>query len=262
MTDLYPNQELAVTNLTGDVNDLENEDFATGYVAGDQDADTNLRVGMADPGAGLDGEQTVRFGVRKSSDGGNDPDARFFLYEGGTQVTQLGGDITITADTGEEHIRTFDATDITNSADVELRVEGERSGGMPQDRRTVEPRYITWVASLDVYVEVTTDAATSITTSEATLNGTVDFSGDSADVWFEYGEIGAGLPSSTPTQTFTEAGEHAFDEALTGLDSDTEYEFRAHAERDSEETDTGDVLTVWTEPETPAAPTDLSGEFV
>lgn len=169
MTNLYPNAELAVTNLTGDVADLFNESFDTGYVAQDDDGDTDLRVGMENPDGPLEGTQTVRFGVRKSSDGGNDPDAQFFLYENGTQVGQLGGDITITADTGEEHIRTFDDTDITNPDNVELRVHGDRSGGKAADRRTVEPRYITWEAQVGVAESILTGSSTAICTATGTL---------------------------------------------------------------------------------------------
>ncbi len=263
MTNLFPNAELAVSNLSGNVNDLRDEDFATGYETADDDLDTDLRVGMDDPGADLSGTQTVRFGVRKSSDAGNDPDVTFYLYENGAQVAQLGAVETITADTGEEYTRTFEDVDITNSNDVEFRIEGQRSGGKPAARRTVEPRYITWEAVLDVFVDVTTLEPTALGTDTATLNGQLDWQDSTVDVWFEWGEVGTGFPNSTTAQTFTDTGSHAFDETLINLSEDTEYEYRAHGDRDNgADTSQGDVVTFWTEPESPASPTNLTGEFV
>ncbi|MBA7633358.1 hypothetical protein ES703_40924 [subsurface metagenome] len=73
----------------------------------------------------------------------------------------------------------------------------------------------------------TTDAATSVKATTATLNGTLDDDGEAAcDCGFEYGETTA-YGTTTPTES-KETGE-TFSQAITGLDPDTTYHFRAIA---------------------------------
>jgi hypothetical protein len=75
--------------------------------------------------------------------------------------------------------------------------------------------------------DVTTDAATNITGDSATLNGTLDSVGDfaEADVFFRYRIVGSGSPfTETTPQQLTAAG--AFDANISGLTSNTEYEFK------------------------------------
>ena len=89
---------------------------------------------------------------------------------------------------------------------------------------------------------VETIAATDVNENTATINGELTDLGtaSTADVWFEWGEMGEGLSNVTDTLQLSETS--TFDEELTGLTSETEYEFRAHASTD-DGADVGDVLT-------------------
>ena len=78
--------------------------------------------------------------------------------------------------------------------------------------------------------EVTTADATDITTSSATLNGTLDSLGDysSVDVSFEWGTTSGALDQETiPPETMTSTG--PFSAGISGLAPDTPYYFRAKA---------------------------------
>ncbi|MBI3572397.1 hypothetical protein HY091_02615, partial [Candidatus Kaiserbacteria bacterium] len=76
---------------------------------------------------------------------------------------------------------------------------------------------------------VTTGSATSITSSGATLNGTVNPNGVTATAWFEYGTTSS-YGSSTAAQTLA-AGTTAVavSAAVTGLSPNTTYHFRIDA---------------------------------
>ncbi|AFZ74809.1 S8 family peptidase [Natronobacterium gregoryi] len=87
-------------------------------------------------------------------------------------------------------------------------------------------------------LSVSTDSATGVSDTTATLNGTLtEFAdADSVEVYFEWGEAGGNLPNETTPQTLTETG--SFDDDLAGLSEGTDYEFRAVAEAD-DDADTG-----------------------
>ena len=89
---------------------------------------------------------------------------------------------------------------------------------------------------------VETHDATDVDESSATFRGELTELGgyDEATVYFEWGESGDDLPHTTDEQTLDFTGE--FDDEVTDLESDTEYEFRAVAEAD-DDSDTGDTIT-------------------
>ncbi len=110
-------------------------------------------------------------------------------------------------------------------------------------------------------LEVETNAASDVGETSATLNGELTELEvyDEATVAFEWGESGSGLANTTAEQTLTSTG--SFDEALTGLDADTEYEFRAVAEANGDE-DTGDTLSFTTDDEEEDPPDDPSDPVI
>ncbi|MFC7224201.1 hypothetical protein ACFQKF_13855 [Halalkalicoccus sp. GCM10025322] len=95
-------------------------------------------------------------------------------------------------------------------------------------------------------LSVTTDAATNITASSATLNGTVTDLGsaDAVDVYFEIREFESSTWSTTETQRLTATG--SFSEPVEDLSSETRYEYRVLAESDGD-SDTGETVDFTTE---------------
>lgn len=112
-------------------------------------------------------------------------------------------------------------------------------------------------------VTVTTDAATDITDTTATLNGTLsELSGaSSADVWFEWRETGATTWNTTPIQTLTATG--TFSEPLTALTASTGYEYRAQATTTNESsTGTTQTFTTSDPPTTIAGTVEDNGTLI
>ena len=79
----------------------------------------------------------------------------------------------------------------------------------------------------NIGISVTTNNASSITSTSAQLNGNLDDTGGlSCQVWFEYGKT-TSYGSSTPKQSKSSPG--PFDSTISGLDHTTTYHFRACA---------------------------------
>ncbi|MEZ3168906.1 fibronectin type III domain-containing protein [Halorubrum ejinorense] len=91
-------------------------------------------------------------------------------------------------------------------------------------------------------VSASTDGATSIGETSATIAGSLPDLGnaDSAEVSFEYRDAGSSTWEATATQALTATG--GFSETVTGLASDTGYEFRAHAVASDGDTATGNSV--------------------
>ncbi|MCK4402580.1 MAG: hypothetical protein KAV98_02270 [Dehalococcoidia bacterium] len=80
---------------------------------------------------------------------------------------------------------------------------------------------------------VTTNDASDITTTGATLNGKLDFLGtaSSVDVSFEWGTTSGSYPNETTAEAMSATGAFSFD--LSGLDPNTTYYFRVKAVGDA-----------------------------
>ncbi|MFW6045354.1 MAG: hypothetical protein ACOC8O_00680, partial [Natronomonas sp.] len=144
MVDLYPDTEISVSNLTGSIGDLDTQGSGW-YEADDEAVDTELHVGMEDPGGDLGGEQTVVFEVRISTVL-EDADVDFFLYEDGSEVEQLGGNVEVTDTDGHTITETFDASSISNAADVEFLIHGNSTADFYD--AAVEIGFVEWQASI------------------------------------------------------------------------------------------------------------------
>lgn len=96
------------------------------------------------------------------------------------------------------------------------------------------------------WLYVTTDSATDVSDTTATLNGTIENLGteDGVEVFFEWGESGAGFPNQTPPETISSPSE--VEETISGLDMGTEYEYRVVA-AGSEQEDSGMVQSFTTD---------------
>jgi len=100
----------------------------------------------------------------------------------------------------------------------------------------------------DESVSVSTNEATDVSETAATLNGEVTEleNTDESEVAFEYGESGGDLSNTVDAGTVS--GTEEFNESVDGLAAGTEYEFRAVAET-GEDSDEGGVLTFTTDEE-------------
>ena len=99
---------------------------------------------------------------------------------------------------------------------------------------------------------VTTDAASSVEETEATLNGTIDDDGGEAcEYRFEY-DTDSGEPYTySTTWTDSKTTGQSFSEAISGLSRGTVYYFRAQA-KNSAGTGSGSEQTFLTKPDAPA----------
>ena len=97
-------------------------------------------------------------------------------------------------------------------------------------------------------VEVSTGSASEVGETSATLSGSLDGleSGGEADVFFEYGPAGSGLPESVDAGTASEGD--SFSASIDGLESGTAYEFSAVAS-DGSETGEGFISSFETDEE-------------
>lgn len=96
-------------------------------------------------------------------------------------------------------------------------------------------------------LRVATNSPTSVGETTVTARGELTrLSGyDSADVSFEYRQSGAQSWTETPRQTLTSAG--VFSADISGLSSNTDYEYRARAEAPDGTVDVGGVLSFTTD---------------
>lgn len=244
--DLFPDTELASTNFSGTASDLQSEDTSTWYTADDPGTEVTGRWGMQDPSATLSGTQNVYIYVRHTGNGGDDAAFQLELYENGTEIsTLIDTTVASTNTTGSEFSATWDASAVTNGADVEYRFASQSTGGMPGTRDVGELAYITWGAGLDINVAVSSNTESGVTWNEATFNGNLDSftsSDGTADVRFDWGPSGDSLPNSTTLQNLSETG--AFSDTVGSLSSGTEYEYQAYGQvDDGSVTDTGALIT-------------------
>lgn len=137
-------------------------------------------------------------------------------------------------------------TELSESTEYEFEAVIEDDEGIEIDSGTTE----TFTTDTKTDPSVQTDPASNISDDSAQLNAEITDMGDydSVEASFQYRQIGAGTWNQTTTQTITSA--QVYDETVTGLDPETEYEFRALVEDDESNTlDTGDTLNFTTEEE-------------
>ena len=76
---------------------------------------------------------------------------------------------------------------------------------------------------------VSTGSATNVTTSSATLNGTVNANGGTTTAWFQYGSTSGSYGNTSSTQTVTGSGNTTVSIGISGLSSGTTYYYRIAA---------------------------------
>jgi hypothetical protein len=157
---LLPNTVITATNLTADINDLNEgvDNFDDVYAtAGDANSNTLLVLGFPSPSGDLtlgSNLQTFRARVRKNDTGGNDPTVRIEVREDGT-IRANSDDITVTSTTGVNIEFNWDASvlNLQSGIDVEIGIAQQAggSGGPPGNRRRIEIDTAEWTAD---FIEV------------------------------------------------------------------------------------------------------------
>ena len=146
--------------------------------------------------------------------------------------------------------QTYDetVTELDDDTEYEFRAVIDDTGGETLDTGST----LTFTTDVKQTGSVSTDPASNVGSDSAQLNGELTDLGDfdEADCFFRYRETGAAEWTETTVQTLSSA--QTFDETITGLTSETEYEFKAVADFDGEE-ETGDTLAFTTEEDSPDA---------
>ncbi|MCR4321146.1 MAG: IPT/TIG domain-containing protein [Candidatus Brocadiaceae bacterium] len=93
-----------------------------------------------------------------------------------------------------------------------------------------DPLMDIWSVPVDNTPTVTTGSSTNITSSSATLNGTVNANGLSTTAWFEYGDTSGGPYLNSNTQTVTGTSDTPVSIGISGLSAGTKYYYRLVAE--------------------------------
>lgn len=161
-----------------------------------------------------------------------------------------------------ENAEVDDNDSITENGDGTVTVEGTTGGGFTDDFR-FDGEIVDWEARthpdetngsyellldgelvspeelsadpVDPPLAVETGNITNLTGESVTLTGSVTSLGgaDSVSVAFDWGEAGGDLPNATAAEAVSETGQ--FTAAVSGLDAETEYAFRAVVAGDGDE---------------------------
>ena len=150
-------------------------------------------------------------------DGANSADCYFEWRRSGASSWRTTEERTLSS-TG-----TYSASlsELSDGVDYEYRAVAAASDGDAATGGTVT------FATTENSPSVTTDAPSTVTTSSATLNGSLDDLGNasSVDCAFEWRAVGTASWNSTATQTRSSTGTFSAD--VSGLSSGTDYEYRA-----------------------------------
>lgn len=151
---------------------------------------------------------------------------------------------------GETAWNATDAESLSDPSGFDAELTGLDRGTAYEFRTVAESENATdigrTVAFTTQALDVETGAATDVTDTSSTLEGTlVELVGaEAATVAVEWRESGESEWSETASLTLTEPAD--FDRTLTGLEPTTEYEYRATAETDTEDA-LGEIETVTTD---------------
>lgn len=132
----------AYTNVTDDPSSPDGNWVTTTGSGGTLRASFPTPSGNPNTGSGL---QTFRIWVRKNASAGGTPTVAINLYENGSLVSALTGNVSVTSDTGELVSATWDASLLSNvdGSQVEIYLDCRKGGGGGNERN-VEVGAIAW----------------------------------------------------------------------------------------------------------------------
>ena len=195
---------------------------------------------QTDPATNVDFESAQLNGEVTDLDDESEVEAYFEYREtGAADWIETSKQTISTAQTYDETL-----TELDDDTEYEFRAVIDDTGGERLDTGDT----LTFTTDVKQTGSVSTDPASNVSDDSAQLNGELTDLGDfdEADCFFRYRETGATSWNETTVQTLSSA--QTFDETITSLTPETEYEFKAVASFDGEE-ELGDVLTFTTEEE-------------
>ena len=153
---LLPDAVVTATNLNASIGDLDEgvDNFDGVYATeGGSNGDTLLVLSFPTPSGSLTsgaGLQTFRARVRKNASGGRTTTVRFEIYENGSPVGTVSGDITVTSTTGVDISFTWDSSVLANpdgsGVEIGIAQQSGGQGGPPNNRRRIEVDTADWIA--------------------------------------------------------------------------------------------------------------------
>ncbi len=143
---LAPDALLDSTGYTGgSLADID-EDPASpdgAWLTTSSNVSTICHTSFPTPSGSLTGQQSFRVLLRKTNHS-TDPTFVVELYESNALVSTVIASTTLSSTTGQVFTGNFDASAVTNMANVECRVVGTPGGGNPGNRASVEVGAVAW----------------------------------------------------------------------------------------------------------------------
>lgn len=119
--------------------------------------------------------QTIRVVARKGSNSKN-PSITVNLYEGGSLVSEIVANTSITSTSGQTLTGTWTSEDVTNADNVEIQVVMTAQGGSPSTRNSAQISHIEWEADTSAAAKTATGSASLVvstsTVTQRTAKGT------------------------------------------------------------------------------------------
>ncbi|WP_418284691.1 S8 family serine peptidase [Halorubrum sp. DTA46] len=238
----------------GDGGDDDGDGDGDGDDSDDGDGEETAPLAVSTTGASDVGESSATLdGSLDELPDGDTATAAFEYRQQGADTWSTTDTTTLTATGafGES------VTGLTDGADYEFRAVAETESDADAGTTLAFT-----TDAVTVTVDVSTTGSVAVDETSATLEGTLDVldGASSAEVAFEWGVSGEGLPETTTPETLSATG--TFDATLSDLAGGTDYEFRAVADADGT-TDAGETLTLTSDTaDEPAAAEPVVDDYV
>jgi hypothetical protein len=157
------------TPTLADVADDPDSPDGAWHVAANNNTSVETHCGFPTPSSGLtDGADLQEFRAlvrRTGGSGTGTPTARVELWEAGSLV-RAGDEVNVISSTLLSF--TWNATEVSSPADVEIKVIGTKTGGSPQVRASVDVGAVEWNAEISAAASIATGESSGAATAAAT----------------------------------------------------------------------------------------------
>jgi trimeric autotransporter adhesin len=244
---IYANGNLKIVLTDGSSNTITGADnsgkkscgiYANGTLSFDGGGSLNVSGGAATSSYGIYGSSGISFfGISNiSAQGGIAVDSSYGI-SAPYYIMVLGSTVTAKSISTSGTARAINLAPVNLSSDYTITAgtNANGSGAIVIDSTTLSSnfgiyKYLKFLPPPPTAPTATTAAATKVTTTAATLNGTVNANNASSTVTFEYGTDSSYGAAATATQSpVTAMGDNTVSCELTGLTTGTTYHYRVKA---------------------------------